>query len=140
MAGMTGVILTRRPWRHTDIQTDWYAGITDELIFQPLPLGCVVIDLILFIVLFCHLIIFVYKNRHTDNYCLYQLLSFFLFIESSHRQLLFIPVIVSFLFIPVIVFFLFIPVKDKFCLYQSVNLNVYISHQCPRGGERLVGR
>ena len=37
---------------HTDIQTDWYAGITDALISQPLPLGCVVIGLILFIVLF----------------------------------------------------------------------------------------
>ena len=40
---------TRHTRGHTDIQTDWYAGITDELIFQPLPLGCVVIDLILFI-------------------------------------------------------------------------------------------
>ena len=48
----TGVIQTRHTRCHTDIQTDWYAGITDALIFQPLPLGCVVIDLILFIVLF----------------------------------------------------------------------------------------
>ena len=30
MAGMTGVILKRHMWRHTDIQTGWYAGIIDE--------------------------------------------------------------------------------------------------------------
>ena len=71
----TGVIQTRHTWCHTDIQTDWYAGITDALIFQPLPLGCVVIDLILFIVLFV-----------TYYFCLYKK-------KPSHRQLLFIPVI-----------------------------------------------
>ena len=30
MTGMTGVILKRRTWRHTDIQTGWYAGIINE--------------------------------------------------------------------------------------------------------------
>ena len=27
---ITGVILEQRTWRHTDIQTDWYAGIITE--------------------------------------------------------------------------------------------------------------
>ena len=31
MTRETGMILTRRTWRHTDIQTGWYAGIINEL-------------------------------------------------------------------------------------------------------------
>ena len=27
---ITGVMLKQRTWRHTDIQTDWYAGIITE--------------------------------------------------------------------------------------------------------------
>ena len=29
ITGMTGVILRQSAWRHTDIQTDWYAGIIE---------------------------------------------------------------------------------------------------------------
>ena len=51
------------------------------------------------------------------------------FIYTSYFDyFLFIPVIILTLFIPVIILALFIPV-----------IIVYISHQCPRGGERLAG-
>ena len=53
-----------------------------------------------------HLLIFVYSSFS----------HLFLFIESSHRQLLFIPVMIFFLFIPVETI-LFIPVSQFNCLY-----------------------
>ena len=67
---MTGVIQTRHTRCHTDIQTGWYAGIMSY--FSTPSTGLRSHLLILFIVLF---------------------VTFSLFIESSYRQLLFIPVI-----------------------------------------------
>ena len=67
---MTGVIQTRHTRCHTDIQTGWYAGIMNY--FSTPSTGWRSHLLILFIVLF---------------------VTFSLFIESSYRQLLFIPVI-----------------------------------------------
>ena len=66
---MTGVIQTRHTRCHTDIQTGWYAGIMSY--FSTPSTGLCSHLLILFIVLFV-----------TS-----------LFIASSYRQLLFIPVI-----------------------------------------------
>ena len=67
---MTGMIQTRHTRCHTDIQTGWYAGIMNYLSTPSTGLRSHL--LILFIVLFV-----------TSS----------LFIESSYRQLLFIPVI-----------------------------------------------
>ena len=67
---MAGVIQTRHTRCHTDIQTGWYAGIMNYLSTPSTGLRSHL--LILFIVLFV-----------TSS----------LFIESSYRQLLFIPVI-----------------------------------------------
>ena len=84
---MTGVIQTRHTRCHTNIQTGWYAGIMNY--FSTPSTGLRSHLLILFIVLF---------------------VTFSLFIESSYRQLLFIPVIAL-----------------LFCLYQLLMLFVYTS-------------
>ena len=114
---MTGVIQTRHTRCHTDIQTGWYAGIMNY--FSTPSTG-----------LRSHLLIFVYSSFS----------HLFLFIESSHRQLLFIPVMIFFFVYTSYCFLFAYTSQRQICLYQSVNFSVYISHQCPRGGERLAGR
>ena len=114
---MTGVIQTRHARCHTDIQMGWYAGIMN---YFPTPsAGLRSRLLILFIVLFV-----------TSS----------LFIASSYRQLLFIPVI-DFPFRLYQLLILFVYTSQRQILFIPVShLNVYISHQCPHGGERLAGR
>ena len=52
MTRETGMILTRRTWRHTDIQTGWYAGIINELTFSTPSTGLRSHRLNLFIISF----------------------------------------------------------------------------------------
>ena len=74
---ITGVILEQRTWRHTDIQTDWYAGIITEIKLTP-STG-----------LRCHRLHFVYSSLSHYFVCLYFLVIDFVTFVYRMSQIIF---------------------------------------------------
>ena len=80
----------RRTWRHTDIQTNWYAGITDEINLTP-STGL--------------------RSYKFNFVYIFRVMLLILFIAWSYRQLcLYQPLLTNFAYTSYFDNFLFIPV------------------------------